>query len=110
MFQVCIIPNNSDANLSLCYKEHKNALFAFNRATAAYSENDQIIKETDDYGNVLFFPKKYVAYILCVDVAKSQEREFDQNMCVNKKREEFDKKLREMGYMPQQVKKPSIIQ
>jgi hypothetical protein len=107
MFQVCIIPNNSDANLSLCYKEHKNALFAFNRATF---EDDQVIKETDDYGNELFLPKKYVAYILFVDVAKSQEREFDQNMCINKKREEFDKKLRDMGYMPQQVKKPSIIQ
>jgi hypothetical protein len=109
MFQIAIIPNNTDANLSLCYKDKEKCNDVHNLIMPIVGKPNVLTLE-DDYGNILTMFGSSIAYILYIDVAKSQEREFDQDVCVNKKREEFDKKLRDMGYMPRRVKKPQIIQ
>ncbi len=82
MWQVCVIPNNTTANLSLCYKTHKDAIYAFNRMKQA----EVRIEESDDYGNSVFIGVSDISYMILIDVERSQQREFDQMQCVSKAR------------------------
>lgn len=71
---------------------------------------DLSIEETDDYGNVVFMPRDNVAYFLFIDVKKSEERQFDQQMCVNAARQTIESKLVQNGYKAQKVNASPIIQ
>ena len=105
MYQICVIPNNTSSNLSLCFTEHKTALQAFTRMKTATDR----IEETDDYGNTMSMAVASVAYFLMVDVERSENRQFDQQMLVNRVREGFEAKLRGMGYTPQRAPQKSSI-
>lgn len=89
MYQVVVIPNNTTSNLSLCFKTEDKALEVHDgmKKSMGSEESGAIIVATDDFGNTLHIPIKFISYTMFIDVAKSQWREYEQNQCVNRTRE-----------------------
>lgn len=103
MFNVVIVPNNTDANLSLTYKTREAAEAVYEEITG--DQDVPAIRIEDDYGYKVSISVHAVSYILFVDIEHAQHVEFDKNMAVNKARLEIEKKLQGMGF--KQAAQPS---
>jgi hypothetical protein len=108
VYKVCIIPNNTTANLSLSYRKFDDACSVYENFENGMS-HDNIIKGHDDFGYRVAIRGTDISYILFVNVEDSQECEFEQMVCTNLKKDELGKRLQEMGYTKQDIKRPSPI-
>lgn len=108
MFQVAIILNDTTANLSLSFKTKEKAIDAHIYFNKRMSVNE-VCEYQDDYDYIVSIKANSISYILFIDIAKSQECDFEKNMCVNEAREQLGKRLETMGFKPQ-PSKSRIIQ
>lgn len=81
MYQIAIILNNTDANLSLSYKTKEGAVDARNRlATAKSAGND--VTENDDYGYIFDVNGKDISYLLFIDLDEAQTCQHEKNLAI----------------------------
>lgn len=105
MYQIVMIPNNSEANLSLTFKLKETADAAFTSIKASPG----IVELTDDFGYMVCMKVEFLSYILFVDVEKSQEVQFEKDIAINRARFRIQESLEAQGFAPMKEKKPSII-
>lgn len=89
MFVVNVMPNNSNANISLAYKTE-------NKARAAYSllqeKSTEHISVADDFGSDVLISTGSISHVVFIDVAKSQWREWEMGQSVEKVRATLGKR------------------
>ncbi len=108
MFQICIVPNNTDANLSLSYKLREDAEKTYETISEGM-QHDNRMKLHDDYGYRCTVRGTAISYILFVDVEKSQLVPFDKQMAMDLANKVLSDKLEALGFKPQPPKKSPII-
>lgn len=73
MFQIVIVPANSQANSALSYKSQVNFDIAKKNMHEKLKVGGNLIVQTDDAGQTVEIQSDNISYIMCVDVARQQE-------------------------------------
>ena len=76
MYQIIIVPKESNANSALFYKTKEEAESQFNNICEMQKGkivDVRILKATDDFGNILSMPISNLAYALFIDTEKQKE-------------------------------------
>lgn len=117
MYNVAIVLNNTNANISLSYQTKEgaqNALRQYQDATAG-----SILSFEDDFGHKVIVPLQYIAYSLFIDVEQDQICRFEQDLCKRRAElkliERLNENPEERALFPaeppaQQNRAPRIIQ
>lgn len=102
MFVVNVMPNNSNANISLAYKTEEKAREAYNtlfnackkqvKCVADDGEPKILARVSDDFGSDIMIDNNSVSHVVFIDVAKSQWREWEMSMAVEKVRATLGKR------------------
>lgn len=92
MWQVVVIPNNTTSNLSLCFKTEERARITHDCIAEIIKQEAGLVLAKDDFGNELVIPVKNISYIMLIDVARSQWREWEQGQCLEKVRSTLGKR------------------
>lgn len=85
MFVVNIMPNNSNANISLAYKTEEKAATAHARLFQI-STTKETESVSDDFGSNVVIGGESISHVVFIDVAKSQWREWEMAQAVEKVR------------------------
>ena len=89
MFVVNVMPNNSNANISLAYKTEDRAKIAYAMITKAQASghvDGGWAVVDDDFGNEVRIEGKFISHVVLIDVARSQWREYEIQQCVERTR------------------------
>lgn len=114
MYLISIIPNNTDANVSLNYKTIDSAKAAFKLMDKSM-RNGSFINIEDDFKYEILINCNNISYMLFIDIEQAQICKHEQNIVIAqsmKKIEESmgDAEAKLLGYVSPQPRKPSIIQ
>lgn len=88
MYQVFIVANNSNANISLSFMEKEAAQTAL-LDIDTFVQREKTITLKDDFGYVLKIPFSNLCYAVMIDVEKSQSMAFERELVVNKAQTEI---------------------
>ena len=102
MWQVVIVLNNTNANLSLSYKTKEAAEMAL----TYFTDTRGGLKYGDDFGYIVMTNESFISYILFVDLEESQVCMFEQDICKRRAEKKIIERLNanpeEMALFPAQ--------
>lgn len=117
MFNVAIVLNNTNANISLSFKTREAADNLFKKYEAALV--GEMFNFEDDFGHRAMVPLHHIAYPLFIDVEQDQICRFEQDLTARRTERKLIMRLNEnaeeRSLFPTQApaqngQRPSIIQ